>query len=196
MQACRTRVLSRRASSFGPRNLVSWLRLIFLAGISQRDRIAVFKRDFLKISIFGAVDGFHDLDRNRLADSLSEIRSRHSDLGEPSRWVALEFPVFDLPVITLHVHVDDDMRIDPVHLGDGALEWDLHFHIEDRRGRVVRQQQSGYEHGKDEQSSEYSSVHAVLRKWLQLTILIKRKCFRSCSKLRVLRTPLDYRVPH
>src|SRR5438093_11410397 len=130
---------------FWPRDLLSWLSVLFFAVTSQRDRITICVRDLLQISIFRAVDGFNDLDGNRLANGLREIRPCYANLGKPSRRIAFELPVLDLPVITLDVHINDDMRIDPVHLGNGPFEWDPRFHIENRRTSIVRQEQSGQE---------------------------------------------------
>src|SRR5256885_3682450 len=109
----------RQALPFESREWVSWLRLLFLTGISERDRIPILIRNLLQVSILRAVDRFHDFDGNRLADGLREIRPCYPNFSEPSRRVSLEFSAFYFPVITLFVHVDNDMWVDPVPLCDG-----------------------------------------------------------------------------
>src|SRR5690349_11420977 len=99
---------------------VSRTYLLFLA-FFERDLISVGKRDLLQISILRPVDGCHNLDRHGLADGRREIRAIDADLGKPSGRIALELPIYDVAVISLCVHEHHDVRIHPIHLGDGAF---------------------------------------------------------------------------
>jgi hypothetical protein len=96
-----------------------------------------------------------DLDRDALADGRREIRPIDADLGKPTRRVAFELPIDDAAVVPLCVHEHDDVRIHPIHLGYGAFERDLLFHVKDRRRGVMRQQRSaGDKHGNAERNSK------------------------------------------
>src|SRR6267142_192017 len=79
--------------------------LLFFLVVSQRDRIAVFECDLLKVSVLRAIHGFHDFNGDVVSDPLSQICASDADLGEPSGRVTFELPVFDLPIHALDVHV-------------------------------------------------------------------------------------------
>src|SRR5205823_13352116 len=103
-------MITSAASAMVPDNRVGFMAvLLFILVVSQRDRIAVFERDLLKVSVLRAIHGFHDFNGDVVSDPFGQICASDTDLGEPSGRVTFKLPVFDLPVLALDVHVNNDM---------------------------------------------------------------------------------------
>src|SRR5229473_4128346 len=80
----------------------------------QFQRVPIGECDFQKIAIKPSSLGAHSFHGNGLPDGLCKIVSAKCDASEPGGWVALELPILHAAVISLRVHINDNMGIEPV----------------------------------------------------------------------------------